>query len=116
MSELGRRWLISDQGVDDRRQTLDTRSLDRNDEGRLRSIRLGQVEVGVVRRDEETDDDDTADVEEQDTDVDALDRLRQVATRVLRLTGRNLNSRVSFHRGSYTEKNSANVQRRSRFR
>lgn len=49
----------------------------------------------MVGWDKETDDDDTADVEEQDTDVDALDGLGQVATRVLRLTSCNLKSRVS---------------------
>ena len=44
----------------------------------------------MVRRDKETDDDDTANVEEQDTDVNPLDRLGQVATRVLRFASGDL--------------------------
>ena len=61
--------------------------LDGNDEGRLAGIGSRNTEAWVGGRYEETDDDDTANVEEQDTDVHALDGLGEVAARVLRLTG-----------------------------
>ncbi len=44
----------------------------------------------MVEGDEETDDKRTTNVEEKDTDVDALDRLWQVLAGVLRFTGGNL--------------------------
>lgn len=77
-------------GIDDRRKALDTCLLDRNDERRLRSIRGCQRKVWVVEGDEETDDKGTADVEQKDTNVHALDRLWQVLAWVLRFTGSNL--------------------------
>ena len=61
--------------------------LDGNDEGRLASIGGGNAQALIRGRDEETYDDDSADVEQEDTDVNALVGLGQVATRVLRLTG-----------------------------
>lgn len=79
-------------GVDHGRQALDTGILDGNDEGRLGGAR-GEDEIRVVRRDEEADDGGTADVEQEDTDVDALDRLREIPARVLCLAGGDLSTR-----------------------
>jgi hypothetical protein len=57
-------------GVDDRRQRLDTGSLDGDDEGRARGVRGSETETLEVGRDEETDDQDTTDVEDQDSDAE----------------------------------------------
>ena len=60
---------------------------DGDNEWRFGRVRLLKVEIWVRGGDEKTDDGHTADVEENDTDVDALDRTRDVATRVLGLSG-----------------------------
>jgi hypothetical protein len=57
-------------GVDDRGQRLDTGSLDGDDEGRARGVRGSETETLEVGRDEETDDQDTTDVEDQDSDAE----------------------------------------------
>ena len=44
-----------------------------------------------------TNDETTADIEEEDTDVDTLDGLGKIATGVLGLTGGDLNVRVRHH-------------------
>lgn len=44
------------------------------------------LEVGVVVRNEQSDDEDTTNVEEQDSDVDSLDGSGEVPSRVLGLT------------------------------
>ena len=75
--------------VDDGRQALNACCLDSNDEGRSRRGRI-EVETLAVRRHEQTDDDDTPNVEEENTDVDPLDSLREVAPRVLCLAGGDL--------------------------
>ena len=49
----------------------------------------------MVGGNEETDDGDTANVEKEDTDIDTLDRLGEVATGVLRLTSSNLEAEHS---------------------
>lgn len=49
----------------------------------------------MVGGNKETDNGDTADVEKEDTDIDTLDRLGEVATGVLRLTSSNLEAEYS---------------------
>lgn len=63
-------------GVDDGWQTLDTRGFDGNDEGGLGSVGSLEVQVGVGVRDEETNNGNTADIEEKNTDVDPTNSLR----------------------------------------
>lgn len=74
-------------------QALDACVLDRNDEGRRSRVRDSEVETGVVGRHKETDYRNTADVEQQNTDVNAADGFREVAAWVLGFTGSNLGSR-----------------------
>lgn len=73
--------------VDHGRQSLDASGLDSNNEGRCGSITSVQVQIWVVGWDEQTNDQGTTNVEQEDTDVDSADGLGQVATRVLGLTG-----------------------------
>lgn len=75
--------------VDDGRQGLDSGSLDGDDEGRTGGVLASQTEVRVVRWNEKTDNECTQDVEEQDSNVNSLDRSGQVAPGVLRFTSRN---------------------------
>lgn len=73
------------RGVDHGGQALDPCAPDRDDEGRAERGAVVR-EVGVVGGYEEPDDERSRDVEEEDTDVHALDGLRDVTARVLRLT------------------------------
>ena len=72
--------------VDQRREALDSGVADGDDERRAeRGAVLRQG--GVVGRDEQADDERAQDVEQEDPDVHALDRLGDVAPRVLGLAG-----------------------------
>ena len=72
-------------GVDEAGQTLDAGMPDGDDERRLRSIRRIEAEIRVGVGHEQANNRDTTDVEQDDTHVHALDRLGNVAARVLRL-------------------------------
>lgn len=73
-------------GVDERGQSLDSGGLDGNHEGRGLGV-VGGSELGVVGRDDDADDEGSHDVEEEDSEVDLLDRLWQVSSRVHGLSG-----------------------------
>ena len=68
----------------------------------------------MVGGDKETNDYDTTNVEEQDTDVDALDGFGQVAAWVLRLTSSDLLSALAIEQGWLGMVNT--VQQQSRYR
>lgn len=71
-------------------QAFNSCILNGNNEWRLAGVGSPQVKVGVVGGYEQSDDDDTTNVEQEDTDVDTLDSLGEVTTRVLCFTSGNL--------------------------
>jgi len=71
-------------------EELDAGTFDGDDEGRGRGRSVSQSKAGIVRRHEQADDPDTSDVEKQDANVHASDGLGQVASRIFRLTGGDL--------------------------
>ena len=64
--------------------------VDGNDKRRLCSVGCCQTKTGIGIRYKQTDDDDTADVEEENTDVNTLNGLRQVPTGILSFSSGNL--------------------------
>ena len=73
-------------------QALDASMLDSDNKRRLSCVLLLQVQPWICEWHEKADNGDTADVEQEDTDVNTLDRLRKVATGVLSLSSSNLTS------------------------
>lgn len=77
--------------VDDRRQGGDTGVLDGNDEGRFTDSATGSEVLGVGG-DNDTDDESTTEVEDQDSDKHLFDGSGDVSSRVLGLSGGNGNN------------------------
>ena len=70
---------------------------DGNDEWRLGRIGDLEVEVWFSERHQPSDDGDTADVEEQDSDIDSANSLGQISAWVLRFSCSNLAQRKQLH-------------------
>lgn len=61
--------------------------VDGDDERRLGCVTSCQVQAGIGVGNEPSDDDDTSDVEQQDTDVDTTNGFREISARILGFTG-----------------------------
>ena len=64
-----------DSGVDDGRKCVDASTADRNDVGRLRGSATTVEQIGIIVRNEHAGDEDTEDVENDDTPENAADGL-----------------------------------------
>lgn len=72
--------------IDDGWESGDTGIANGNDKGRSEGVTAVELESGAVGRDENTNDKGTAEVKEENTDVDSLDCAREVAAGVLGFT------------------------------
>lgn len=77
-----------DSRVDDGRKCVDASTADSNDVGRLGGSATTVEQIGIVGRNEHAGDEDTKDVENDDTPEHAADGLRDIAARVLCLRRR----------------------------
>lgn len=74
----------------DRGQSTDTGCRNCNDKGRLSSVGYTNTQIGSRIRYKETNNCDSADVEEQDTNIHPADGFGEVAAGVLSFTSGNL--------------------------
>lgn len=77
-------------GCTHRRKPLDACMLDGNDEWRLGRVGDLEVEVWFSKRHQPSYDGHTADVEEQDSDIDSANGFRQISAWILRFSCSNL--------------------------
>jgi hypothetical protein len=73
------------------RQGLDVGIIDGDDEGRGVSIAIGAKKLGIVGGDNQANDEGAKNVEENDTDVNLIDCLGDVAPRIASFTSGNSN-------------------------
>ena len=85
----GRPSRCQETGVDDGRQSGDTGLANGNDEGRSEGVTRVELQARRVGGNKDTDDKGTAEVEDEDANIDTLDGAGQVAARVLGFTGSN---------------------------